>query len=159
GVSADQAHPPGQDPQPQVAIRLDPGHRRRLPRGFGTLINLTLTHPINPSTTRPTLALWPCRRLDAARLASVHSMGISFRTWGPSPMTQRLLFAPELPLQAARLAPRLHALADRGVYFGSTSWKFEGWIGSVYTRERYLVRGKFSRRKFEADCLKEYAAT
>jgi hypothetical protein len=47
--------------------------------------------------------------------------------------------------QAARLAPKLHALADRGVYFGTSSWKYDGWIGSIYREDRYLerqVRGK-----------------
>src|SRR3954454_12454453 len=63
------------------------------------------------------------------------------------------------PPQAARLAPKLRALADQGGYFGTSSWKYEGWIGSIYSRERYTTRGKFSRKKFEAECLAEYAAT
>ncbi len=33
---------------------------------------------------------------------------------------------PDLPPLAARLAPKLRALADRGVYFGTSSWKYEG---------------------------------
>src|SRR5262249_12789110 len=64
-----------------------------------------------------------------------------------------------LPPQAARLAPKLRALAGRGVYFGTSSWKYEGWIGSVYSPQRYATRGKFSRRKFETECLAEYALT
>jgi hypothetical protein len=67
--------------------------------------------------------------------------------------------ASELPPQAARLAPKLRALADQGVYFGTSSWKYEGWVGSIYTADRYLTRGKFSTKKFEAECLAEYAAT
>lgn len=62
-----------------------------------------------------------------------------------------------LPPQAARLASRLHALADAGVYFGTSSWKYTGWLGSIYTPSRYETRGKFSKAKFEADCLVEYA--
>ena len=50
-----------------------------------------------------------------------------------------------LPPQAARLAPKLRAWADRGVYFGTSSWKYEGWLGSIYTPERYMTRGKFSQ--------------
>ena len=65
----------------------------------------------------------------------------------------------ELAPQAARLAPKLHALAERGVYFGTSSWKYEGWLGSIYQPNRYLTRGKFSRKKFEEECLAEYAAT
>jgi uncharacterized protein YecE (DUF72 family) len=65
----------------------------------------------------------------------------------------------EPPPQAARLAPRLKRLAEQGVYFGTSSWKYEGWLGSIYRPERYASRGKFSRKKFEAGCLAEYAET
>src|SRR5262252_2945225 len=68
-------------------------------------------------------------------------------------------FDPEPAAQAARLAPKLRALAERGVYFGTSSWKYEGWLGGVYSRDRYLTRGKFSKKKFEAECLAEYAET
>lgn len=74
-------------------------------------------------------------------------------------MSRSLFDADDTPTQAARLAPSLHALAERGVYFGTSSWKYEGWLGSIYTPDRYLTRGKFSRKKFEAECLREYAET
>ena len=64
-----------------------------------------------------------------------------------------------LPPQAARLAPKLRALADEGIYFGTSSWKYEGWLGSIYRPQRYATRGKFSKKKFESECLNEYAAT
>lgn len=73
---------------------------------------------------------------------------------------------PELPLfdqpdepppQASRLAPLLRGLAEQGVYFGTSSWKYEGWLGTIYTPTRYHTRGKFSQKKFEAECLQEYA--
>jgi len=64
-----------------------------------------------------------------------------------------------LPPQAARLAPKLRSLAGQGVYFGTSSWKYEGWLGSIYSPERYAIRGKFSKRKFETECLAEYART
>ena len=75
-------------------------------------------------------------------------------------MTQ-LLFDSEddLPPQAARLAPKLHSLAEQGIYFGTSSWKYEGWLGSIYSEERYLTRGKHSKKKFEETCLAEYART
>jgi len=57
------------------------------------------------------------------------------------------------------LAARLHALASEHIYIGGSSWKYEGWLGQIYRRERYLSRGKFSRKLFEADCLREYAET
>jgi len=69
------------------------------------------------------------------------------------------LFEPtEVMQQAARLAPALRSLARQGVCFGTSSWKYEGWLGSIYSPERYLTRKKFSKRKFEAECIREYAA-
>jgi uncharacterized protein YecE (DUF72 family) len=57
------------------------------------------------------------------------------------------------------LGVRLRELAGEGIYFGTSSWKYEGWLGSIYSPERYSVRGRFSRKKFEAECLAEYAET
>jgi len=48
--------------------------------------------------------------------------------------------------------------AGRGVFFGGSSWKYEGWVGQIYSASRYQTRGKFSLRKFETTCLEEYAA-
>ncbi|MBZ5579050.1 MAG: DUF72 domain-containing protein [Acidobacteriia bacterium] len=59
----------------------------------------------------------------------------------------------------AGLAERLRSLAAEGVYIGGSSWKYEGWLGQIYSRERYLTRGRVSRPRFEADCLREYAET
>jgi uncharacterized protein YecE (DUF72 family) len=63
------------------------------------------------------------------------------------------------PELAARLAPKLQALAGRSLYFGTSSWKYDEWIGSIYRAERYLIRGKHSAAKFERECLAEYAET
>ena len=49
------------------------------------------------------------------------------------------------------------ALAAQGVYVGTSSWKYEGWFGQLYTPARYEYRGKVARTRFERDCLKEYA--
>jgi uncharacterized protein YecE (DUF72 family) len=57
------------------------------------------------------------------------------------------------------LAARLNALASERIYIGGSSWKYEGWLGQVYSRERYLARGRFSRKRFEAECLREYCET
>jgi uncharacterized protein YecE (DUF72 family) len=59
----------------------------------------------------------------------------------------------------AGLASRLQALAYEGIYIGGSSWKYEGWLGQVYSRERYLARGRFSRKRFEDECLREYCET
>ncbi len=58
-----------------------------------------------------------------------------------------------------RLRLRLRSLAAENVYIGTSSWKYEGWIGQIYSRDRYLVRGRFSEKRFQAECLNEYAAT
>jgi uncharacterized protein YecE (DUF72 family) len=56
------------------------------------------------------------------------------------------------------LRDRLRALADGGIYIGGSSWKYEGWLGQIYSRSRYQVRGRFSKKLFEETCLSEYAS-
>lgn len=76
-------------------------------------------------------------------------------------MAQPWLFPDDdpLPPQAAQLAPRLRSLSRRGVHFGTSSWKYPGWLGRIYTPERHDTREKFSQKKFESECLREYAKT
>jgi len=58
----------------------------------------------------------------------------------------------------AELAAATHALArDNHLYLGTSSWKYEGWLGQVYDEQRYLTRGKLSTKRFETGCLEEYA--
>lgn len=65
---------------------------------------------------------------------------------------------PSGPLPGIRpLAARLRRLAEQGVYLGTSSWKYPGWLGQVYDPARYQVRGKFAKRRFEQECLAEYA--
>ncbi|MGC4050035.1 MAG: hypothetical protein QM757_11680 [Paludibaculum sp.] len=64
---------------------------------------------------------------------------------------------PAEPAFRDRLAARLRTLAAEGVYFGTSSWKYPGWLGQIYTPERYFTRGRFSQKKFESECLTEYA--
>lgn len=59
----------------------------------------------------------------------------------------------------AALAAQLRALAANDVWIGTSSWKYEGWLDQIYTRDRYLSRGRFSKKRFEAECLAEYAET
>jgi len=56
-----------------------------------------------------------------------------------------------------QLKLQVTALAQRGVYVGTSSWKYPGWRGLLYDEGRYLTRGKFSLAKFEKSCLAEYA--
>ena len=57
------------------------------------------------------------------------------------------------------LASRIQQLAQEHVYIGASSWKYQGWLGQIYTPERYSTRGRFSQKKFEEQCLEEYAET
>ena len=57
------------------------------------------------------------------------------------------------------LAAKLRSAVSENIYIGGSSWKYEGWLGQVYTRGRYLSRGRFSKRLFESECLREYAET
>jgi uncharacterized protein YecE (DUF72 family) len=55
-------------------------------------------------------------------------------------------------------AARLQALARRRIFMGGSSWKYEGWLGQIYTRSRYQTRGRFSQKLFNDTCLSEYAS-
>jgi uncharacterized protein YecE (DUF72 family) len=69
------------------------------------------------------------------------------------------LFEEPFDLDRDRLRQKLADLASQRIFVGTSSWKYEGWIGQIYSRNRYLARGKFSQKRFEAECLSEYAAT
>jgi uncharacterized protein YecE (DUF72 family) len=56
-----------------------------------------------------------------------------------------------------QLKLRAAALAGRGVYIGTSSWKYPGWLGTLYDRARYEWRGKFAETRFNRNCLAEYA--
>ena len=69
------------------------------------------------------------------------------------------LFDPVSSFDRAGLAARLASLARQNIFIGTSSWKYEGWLGQIYTEDRYETRRKFSRKRFEAECLAEYAET
>jgi uncharacterized protein YecE (DUF72 family) len=69
------------------------------------------------------------------------------------------LFEEPSEFDRARLSAKLAALASDNILIGTSSWKYEGWIGQIYSRNRYLARGKFSQKRFQAECLSEYAST
>lgn len=52
---------------------------------------------------------------------------------------------------------KLQRLAAQQIYLGTSSWKYEGWLDQIFTQDRYVTRGKFSRKKFEETCIAEYA--
>ncbi|WP_051670654.1 DUF72 domain-containing protein [Bryobacter aggregatus] len=72
------------------------------------------------------------------------------------------MFSPNLfeipePQIRTRLRNKLRRLAEQEIFVGTSSWKYEGWMGSVYSEERYKTRGKLSRKKFEEQCIAEFA--
>ncbi len=69
------------------------------------------------------------------------------------------LFEEPSDFDRAGLHEKLAALARQDVWVGTSSWKYPGWIGQIYTRSRYMQRGRFSEKRFEAECLREYAET
>ena len=69
------------------------------------------------------------------------------------------LFESPSSFDRAGLARRLRALAQENIWIGTSSWKYPGWLDQIYTRERYQTRGKVSQKRFEAECLAEYAET
>ena len=67
-------------------------------------------------------------------------------------MTQAELFAaPEREHPYGELGEKLWALARRGVYFGTSSWKYESWKDTVYCDDYK------SKKDFDQNCLAEYA--
>lgn len=74
-------------------------------------------------------------------------------------MASTPLFDSDAGFDRRRLAEALQRLAREGIFIGTSSWKYEGWVGQIYTPERYLVRGTFSEKRFQAECLAEYAET
>ncbi len=61
-----------------------------------------------------------------------------------------------MAFERQQVKEKIAALAAQGVFIGTSSWKYQGWIGQLYTRERYEFRGKVARTRFERDCLSEY---
>jgi len=74
-------------------------------------------------------------------------------------MSTPSLFDPPPSFDRAGLAAALKRLAGRGICIGTSSWKYEGWMGQIYTRDRYVTRGRFSQARFASTCLAEYAET
>jgi uncharacterized protein YecE (DUF72 family) len=64
------------------------------------------------------------------------------------------LFPEPEPETKTILGPRLRLLAQKNILIGTSSWKYPGWLGEIYSPHRYT-----SQKRFEAECLTEYAET
>src|SRR5579862_8104458 len=73
--------------------------------------------------------------------------------------TNYSLFDEPSSFDRAGLARRLGDLSAQNIFIGGSSWKYEGWLGQIYSASRYSTRGRFSKRVFEDNCLSEYAET
>ena len=62
-----------------------------------------------------------------------------------------------MPFDREQIKKKAAELAAKGVYVGTSSWKYDGWFGQLYTPTRYEYRGKVAKTRFERDCLREYA--
>lgn len=69
------------------------------------------------------------------------------------------LFSDESEAVRGELRGISASLASRKIFVGTSSWKYEGWLGSIYSRELYEYRGRVAAKRFEAECLAEYAQT
>ena len=67
------------------------------------------------------------------------------------------LFDPQELELKARLAEKLRRLAAQNLFLGASSWKYEGWLGQIYSPDRYRSKGRLSQKLFQAECLREYA--
>ena len=59
----------------------------------------------------------------------------------------------------AKLRSAVERLAASNILIGTSSWKYSGWLGTLYDQQRYFYRGKFAESRFDRDCLAEYAET
>ncbi len=69
-----------------------------------------------------------------------------------------------VPFPREELRLQVAQLAAVGIYVGTSSWKYEGWLGLIYSPEKYLryfKEGppKVLKGRFQKTCLAEYAQT
>ena len=62
-----------------------------------------------------------------------------------------------MPFDRQHVKQLASQLAARGLFIGTSSWKYAGWRGQLYDESRYLWRGKVADSRFEKNCLSEYA--
>lgn len=62
-----------------------------------------------------------------------------------------------MPFEREKMKQTAAELAAKGIFVGTSSWKYDGWFGQLYTPARYEYRGKVAKTRFERDCLSEYA--
>src|SRR5213078_2316601 len=69
----------------------------------------------------------------------------------------RIGFLPDMAFDRERTKGAVAKLAARGVFIGTSSWKYPGWQGQLYDADSYIYRSRFSESRFDKLCLAEYA--
>jgi len=64
---------------------------------------------------------------------------------------------PIVTFNRTEISKKVKDLATNNVFIGTSSWKYSGWLGQLYSPDRYSYRGKVAKSRFEAGCLEEYA--
>src|SRR6476619_6002073 len=54
-----------------------------------------------------------------------------------------------MPFDRERIKVKAADLAAKGVFIGTSSWKYEGWFGQLFTPARYEYRGKLAKTRFK----------
>src|SRR2546422_10998014 len=62
-----------------------------------------------------------------------------------------------MPFDRHRMKAAAESLAKKGVFIGTSSWKYPGWRGQLYEDDRYVWHGRFSDARFDKLCLAEYS--
>jgi len=62
-----------------------------------------------------------------------------------------------MPFDRERIKAQAGVLAAQGALIGTSSWKYPGWRGQLYSDDRYIYRGNFSEARLQRYCLAEYA--
>lgn len=55
----------------------------------------------------------------------------------------------------SKLQSAVQHLASSNIFIGTSSWKYNGWVGQIYDEPRYCYREKLAETRFERDCLAE----
>ncbi len=50
----------------------------------------------------------------------------------------------------------LRRLAEKQIYLGTSSWKYDGWLGQIYNADYSGPRSAVNKKRFESECLQEF---
>jgi uncharacterized protein YecE (DUF72 family) len=62
-----------------------------------------------------------------------------------------------LTFDVDRDRPKLEKLREKNIWIGTSSWKYQGWLGKVYRADYSGARSSFVKKRFETEALTEYS--